>query len=320
MNALSLILVASLAASVTLQAQVTADDLDVLHLQDGTVLHGRVQRLASKSIAMLVQVPAGGGTVQHEIPTSNLKFIDFAPMPGEVKALANPHTPANRKRLLELWQEKSVNLRWPSNNAGAIGLAYAGALMAMKDSDFFERALVVYSLIEKEDWDIKRRNTARRERLRGLIKLKRIAEAIVEAGELAKTSDDTEVLLEARMVLAEAEFERLKSFQDTHPRWMDDDDLAAERMRLYHQTLDLFLRIALFHGAPEHHAASALWAVVSVHQFAGEPEPAAQRARDLVELYPQATEAGAAAGAAARQPLPATTPNGSVTSPSSLKP
>lgn len=314
MNARSLILFSSLAAGGILQAQTTADDVDVVHLQDGTVLHGRVQRLASKSIAMLVRLPADSGTVQREILTSNMKFVDFAPLPGEVKALANPHTPASRKRLLELWQEKSVNLRWPFSNAGAIGLAYANALMAMKDPHFFERALPVYSLIEKEDWDSKRRNTARRERLRGLIKLKRIAEAIAEAEELAKSSDDTEVLLEARMVLAEAEFERLKTFQSAHPRWLDDDELAAERMRLYHQTLDQFLRISLFHGAAEQSAAAALWAAVLVHQFAGEPDLAAQRARDLVRLYPQAAEAGAAAELTAVQPPPSESAHGSASS------
>ncbi|HCN29648.1 MAG TPA: hypothetical protein DIT64_13075 [Verrucomicrobiales bacterium] len=276
---------------------------DVLHLQDGRKLRGKVQRLASQSIAMLEVLPGGRGSAQRDIPPDQVAFIDFAPLPGEAEALADPANAAMEKRLLELWQEKSVNLRWPSNNAGLIGLTLAGQSMKSGDPLLIERAFRIYSLIEKEDWDEKRRDEAKRGRLRCLIQLKRIDEAIAEAQKLAESDEEPGLLLEAGLVLAQADFERLKIFEKDHPRWMEDDELAAARTKLYHQTLDQFLQAPLFHGSMEDKAAESLWGAVQVHLFAKENRAALDRARDLLQLYPKTSQA-----AEARKLLPSETP------------
>lgn len=265
--------------------------MDVVHLENGSVLTGRVLRLATPGISMQVQLPGVTGTAMRDIALDQVKFIDFAPLPGELEALAAPQTAASQARLLELWRDKSVNLRWKAGNAGQIGLVYAGELMKQTDPALLDRALHIYELVEREDWDLTRRDEAKKGRLRALIALKRIDAAIQEAQQLAQKSEDPSLLLEARQVLAMAEFEKLKAYEGDHPRWMEDEDLTAERTRLYHSTLDQFLFAPLNHGSVEDKAAEALWSVVQVHQFAKEPMRALERARDLVELYPSAPQA-----------------------------
>jgi hypothetical protein len=223
-----------------------------------------------------------------------LRSVSFAPLPGEVEALANAGDGKQQEVLLKLWQEKSVRLMWPSNNAGEIGLSLADRLMEGREVEKIERAFRIYSLVEKDDWDEARRNRAKTGRLRSLIVLGRIEEAIREAQVVARESEDPALLIEAQQVIAKADFERLRRFEAEHPRWDQDEELAEERGKLYQQVLDQFLQTPLFYGSVEDRSAQALWQVVEVHQFAKEAGPALERARDLMELYPKTPEAAKA--------------------------
>ena len=280
---------------------------DVVHLQDGKKRSGKIQRLSSQGIVMLEVLP-GIGSAQRSIPMDQIRFIDFAPLSGEEEALANPASESMKKRLGELWQEKSVHLQWPTNNAGKIGLTFAEELFKESEPAAFERCIRIYGLIEKEDWDLERRAVAKKGRLRCLIALKRLDEAIAEARQMVTDDDDPALLLEARLVLAQADFERLKLLEQDHPKWTEDKDLVEERTKLYHDVLDQFLNAPLFHGSIEDKAAESLWGAVQVHQFAKEPRLAAEKARDLIELYPGTPQAQLAKPlAAALEPSPSST-------------
>lgn len=278
---------------------------DVVHLQDGRALHGRLERLASREIVLVETLPGGRGTARRSLLPDAIRFIDFAPLPGEMEALADPAK--QERRLLELWQEKSVHLGRPASNAGAIGLALVRECLRREDPLLAERALRIGDLIAREDWDERRRSEARRGCLRALLQLRRLDEAVAEAERLARSEDDPDLLLEAGLVLAQAEFERLRQFESEHPRWRDDEAHAAERTRLYHRSLDLFLRLPLFHGSAEERAAEALWGAVQVHRFAGEAEAALDRTQDLLALYPK-TAAAAQARQAPAETLPSKLP------------
>lgn len=287
----------------------TATAQDVVHLQDGRVLHGRLERLASREIVLVETLPGGRGSARRSLPADAIRFIDFAPLPGEVEALADPSTQG--PHLLELWQETSVHLGRPASRAGAIGLALVRECLRQDDPLSAERALRIGDLIAREDWDTRRRAEARRGCLRALLRLRRLDEAVAEAERLARSEDDPDLLLEAGLVLAQAEFERLRDFETAHPRWRDDEAHAAERTRLYHRSLDLFLRLPLFHGSAEERAAEALWGAVQVHRFAGETQAARERMDDLLALYPNTA---AAKRAAPPPPAPAR-PGSSPTTP-----
>jgi hypothetical protein len=284
----------------------TAAAQDVVHLQDGRALHGRLERLSSREIVLLETLPGGRGSARRSLLPDAIRFIDFAPQAGEAEALADPAK--QERRLLELWQETSVHLGQPASNAGAIGLALVRECLRQDDPLLAERALRIGDLIAREDWDTRRRAEARRGCLRALLKLRRLDEAVAEAERLARSEDDPDLLLEAGLVLAQAEFERLRDFETTHPRWRDDETHAAERTRLYHRSLDLFLRLPLFHGSAEERAAEALWGAVQVHRFAGETEAAHHRTEDLLALYPRT-----AAAARAKQTPPSMPPQTSDT-------
>jgi hypothetical protein len=280
-----------LASGLLLTAGASMQAQDRVHLKDGRVAQGQILNLGSKLISMNLQLPGVSGSAKREFDPELVEFIDFAPMPGEAEALAKPDDPAQQEVLLKIWQEKSVRLPWPMNNAGDIGLALADALFKKGDPELVERAFRVYSLVEKDDWDEARQNRAKTGRLRCLIALKRIDEAIKEAQIVAKESEDPALLIEAQQVIAQGDFERLKRFELEFPRWDQDDELTEQRTQLYHQVLDQFLHNPLFHGSVEERAAQALWQVIEVHQYAKEPLPALERARDLVQLYPKTAEA-----------------------------
>ena len=194
-------------------------------------------------------------------------------------------------RLKEIWEETSGLLPFAAHSAGQVGLHVASDRLESGDAVYQERALGIYRMIEKDDWDEARRAEAQKGKLRTLIALKRVNEAMTEARQLAQTTEDPSLVLEARLVLAEADFQRLKTFEKEHPRWMDVDDLTSQRTALYHQVLDQFLYAPLFHGSVEDKAAEALWQVVQVHQFSNEPEAARDHAADLIALYPSMPQA-----------------------------
>ncbi len=267
---------------------------DRVHLKDGRVAQGRLLNLAKPLISMELQLPGVRGSAKREFDAGLVDFIDFAPLPGEAEALANPAEPKQQDVLLQLWQQKSVHLPWPANNAGDIGLALADQLLKKTEPELIERAFRIYSLVEKDDWDNARRAKAKTGRLRSLIGLKRIDEAIKEAQIVARESEDPAVLIEAQIVIANADFEKLKRFDLDHPRWDQDDELTEERTQLYQQVLDQFLHTPLFHGSVEDRSAEALWQVVQVHQYNQEALPALERARDLVQLYPKTPQAAQA--------------------------
>lgn len=267
---------------------------DYLHLHDGRVLQGKITRVTSLSVSMNLRLPGVTGNANREIAMKKVNFIDFEPLPGEEEALTNPDDPKNPARLKELWAKTSNLLPFPENNAGQIGLHVANHLLQSGDATYQERALGIFQMIEKEDWDGTRRATAQKGKLQSLIILNRIDEAMSEARQLAQTTEDPSLVIEARLVLAKGDFERLKTFQDEHPRWMDDDDLATERTTLYHQVLDQFLHAPLFHGSVDEKAAEAMWQVVQVHRFNGDLPSARQRATDLIALYPAMPEAARA--------------------------
>jgi hypothetical protein len=183
---------------------------------------------------------------------------------------------------------------WPSNNAGDIGLSLADRLLEQRDAEMIERGFRIYSLIEKDDWDEARKNRAKTGRLRSLIALGRIEEAIKEAQVMARESEDPALLIEAQQVIAKADFEKLRRFEEENPRWDQDEELTEERWKLYQQVLDQFLHTPLFYGSVEDRSAQALWQVIEVHQFAKEAGLALERARDLVQLYPKTPEAAKA--------------------------
>ena len=78
-----------------------------------------------------------------------------------------------------------MHLHRPNSNAGRLGLSLAGSYLHSDSEYEHQRALELFGLLEEKAWRERTRNEAREGRLRALITLRRLDEALAEARELA---------------------------------------------------------------------------------------------------------------------------------------
>ena len=113
--------------------------------------------------------------------------------------------------------------------------------------------------------------------------------AVGEAELLASRTEDPDLLLEVKYLLADADFERLKTLQEEHPKWIEDDEVRPERNEIYHRIIDQYLWPHLFHATRTNAAARGLLGAGRVYEFAGETELARSAYKDLEALYPESS-------------------------------
>lgn len=214
-----------------------------------------------------------------------MKFIDFEPVPGEAETLDNPLA-LDIVSLRRLWNELAVNLDRARSNVGEIALIYANRLLEEGDDLAKQDALPVFDRVRHEDWSRERKGRAEVGRLRALMATGEAAAAAVEAEVLAAESEDPGMLIEARYILAEASFAKLKAIDEENPRWEDDDEVRPVREALYHETVDRYLFPYLFYGSEVEEAARGLWGARLVYLHSGDADAAASCADDIVNLYP----------------------------------
>jgi hypothetical protein len=267
--------------------------LDVVFRADGSTVAGRVTVVQLLFLKLNVKLVEDQPKATLSIPLVDVDHIDF----GErqiIEAYLERVNPDELIHLERFWRQRESLLKLPESTAGAFGLALADLLLDSKSVSHQLRAMQLFQRIEKEDWSADRRVLAREGRLRALVRLGRAEEAVEEARAIAEEAEDPRVLIEAKYVLAEAGMVRLRELEDKNPRWDEDDEVRPERNRLYNEVLDLFLFPYLFYGSYEHQAARGLWGAVEVYRFSKELDSAVERARDLVYLYPQGSDAAAA--------------------------
>lgn len=274
-----------------------AFSIDVLHLKEGDPVKCEILDITDQMVRIKVsiKVPGGDAFSTKIVPVAEVALIDFGPLPGETLLLESA-TVDDLGELEALWNGSRANLHRPNSSAGEIGLLFAAMLLESGKAGAAGRALDVYSRIEKGDWDERRRPRARQGRLRTLLALGRIDDAVKEATEIAMGTEDRGILADAKHILAEADFDKLKKLVEENPRWEEDDEVRPERNALYHDVIDRFLHPYLFHGSDEEAAARGLWSAIEVHLLSGEEEEARRRAGDLVALYPGSSFAARARG------------------------
>lgn len=266
---------------------------DILHLKDGKVIRCEITALTDNVLTYRTTIDLGNGRTASAEPTISpqaVEYIEFSPVPGEEALLADPGA-VTLEAVRKLWDEKSRHLHRPRSNAGEIGLLYAERLLAEPESFQWDFAISVFDRIMERDWDGEHRLAAKSGRLRGLIQLGKLDEAVSEARQLARESDDPRMLIEARHAIARADFEKLRQLETDHPKWEEDDNVRPERESLYHGVIDEFLWPYLFHGTEEALAARGLVAAAEVHRFAGEPLAARACLEDVLALYPETASA-----------------------------
>ena len=284
---------AALAVAVPVGGMLHAQEADVVHLRDGTTMAGQIEVITDDFVNVRTTVSIGGGrtaSAKRQFKMNQVDYIDFAALPGEVEALQDPQS-AGVKALVELWKQRRMHVHRPNSAAGQLGLLVAQEYLK-SDSDYdFKLALDLYATLENEAWKQETRNAAREGRLRALIALKRLDEAMAEARKLAAESEDSRMLIEAKFVLARADFENLKQLVKDNPKWPEDDIVRPEIEALYHSTVDQFLYAYLFHGTESESAARGLMSAASVYLLFEKFTLANACAEDVIALYPQTSMA-----------------------------
>lgn len=266
----------------------TAEVVDTLFMNDaaGTRRVGHVVGIDATTFKLEVPLSVGpsGATARVAVPRAQVSRIEFAPNEARERLIASP-TAASAVALNIEWLRWQAFLPVPKSPAGAIANAYATALLATNDPKNAATALDVFSRVERDGWSDADRETAKQGRLRAMIATGHAADAVNEAKELAKESDDPTVLIEAKFILAEAAFASLKKLVDDNPCWTEDVLVRPEHDRLYNEALDLYLHPYLFLGSETDAAARGLWGAVQVYRFGGDDAEAVESARDLTRLY-----------------------------------
>ncbi len=261
---------------------------DILHLKQGPPVHGDILQIADDQVK--IHVRQGNAMAVRAIPDDAIDFIDFEVPEAEAKALASGDGPALR----EVWIGKQKLVGRKDSNAGEIALGYAEALLKVDTDPAMTSALELFTSVETEDWNPKRRATARLGRLRTLLAQGNAEAAMAEAKAMAEETEDPSLFLDARHVLATLDFQELEKQIDENPKWEEDDTVRESIRALYDGTVDRALEPYLFYGSEEEPAARGLFLAARAHRLAAREDDARSCAEDILTLY-QKTEYAAKA-------------------------
>ena len=261
---------------------------DVIVLKNGQYAACEIEALTDNILTFtLIQRGASqGGVARRTINTSEVAYVEFDFEPGEEEAFAAKET-LDMESVEAWWNHHFAHLHRPRSRTGAWGIALGYALLD-KDVDLYGyRALQLFERIADRAWSEIDIAAAKRGQLHALMALGELERAITEANILAGQTEDPELLIEVKHLLAEADFARLRELEEEHPRWNEDDEVRPERNELYHSIIDQFMWPYLFHAAREEAAARGLLGAGLVYEFGGDAGLATNAYRDLIALYPE---------------------------------
>lgn len=262
---------------------------DVIYLKDGRSVACEVTTITDTSLTFEITVKLNNGqqaSSKRTVDPALVDYIEFSPI-GVERAFLEGADDLTAEDLVDTWDKLRLHLGRARSNAGKIGIAYADALLTT-DGEYHQRqALSVFDKVRAESWSEEDQMNAWQGRLRALIAMGDLEQALVESKEIAAQTDDPSAIIESTYLLAMADFERLKALEEENPRWMEDDLVLPERNALYHSTVDQLLWPFLFHGTREAVSARGLFAAAAVHQFAEKLDDASACLDDILALYPE---------------------------------
>jgi hypothetical protein len=267
--------------------------LDTIFLLRGDRMAGKVAALEGPNVRVQRPLPPPPGAPAPATPMfatvtiarSDIDFIEFAPDESRDRKVREA-TVAQLPEVEALWKRYEPWLSMRKSPAGAIGLAYGNLLLRSDQPANAAKALALFRQIERQTWNDDDLMGAKQGRLRAMVATGHAKDAVQEAAELAKLSEDPAVLVQAKYILAEAADHALRKLTEENPRWEEDIFIIPERNRLYNDALDLYLHPSLFFGSETEAASRGLWGACGVYRFTGETAQAAEVARDLVAIYP----------------------------------
>lgn len=261
-----------------------AQSQDVIHLKTGESSICEIEAVTDNIVVFLMSGP-GGGSAKRTIPMERVDYLEFGFETGE-KAVFDDLENISAEILESWWEFHFSNLHRPRSRTASYGIAFGNALVKEAPATGTARALSVFDRIIERAWSDEDKSLARQGRLRALIASGELETAVGEAQVLQSETEDPDLLIEVKFLLAEADFEQLKALELEHPKWIEDDEVRPGRNELYHRIVDQYLWPHLFHATREEAAARGLFRAASVYEFAAEIELARAAYEDLGSLYP----------------------------------
>lgn len=271
------------------QTAAADDSVDTIFMGDATssTRTGRITGVDAQQIRLEVPLPGGtGGRMSVSVPRRDVERVEFSENESRDQLLADPDL-QDIHEIAVLWRAWQSAVDLPKSPSARIGNIYATLLLQTRDATRAAEALAIFTLLENSAWEESEQRIARQGRLRAMVATGNAADAVAEAEALAVESEDPEVLIEAKFILAEAARSALAELQEENPRWEEDINVRPDRARLYHEALDLYLYPYLFFGSETETASRGLWGVVTIHQLNDDVPAAIEASRDLVRIYPE---------------------------------
>lgn len=265
---------------------------DVLNLKNGSTRTGEIVSSDEKTIWLKVSLTSSDSSLKEApkaIVTEQIKNIETIDFQAEkdLKPLLESATPDQFKELEQQWTKFSRWLNFPRSPSGKIGCRLGELLIESKKKSHAVQAIEIFQRVEEEAWDSEDRNRARTWRIRASMAAGNLKEAFDEAKQIATKTENPSLMLDSKLLLAEASEKKLKNFLKDNPRWKDDSLVIPERHRLYDEVLGLYLFPALFYGSHSEQAAQGLWGAIGIYQLSNESRLAVETAKDLISFYPE---------------------------------
>jgi len=284
---------------------------DVVHYPDGTTRE--VEIIAVQGDSYLITLPSpipgqpGGKTTMKR---AGITKIVFGSDPV-LQAIEANKTEGSLASARLRWQNLEPLLGTAESHAGWAGCLLGEILLQSDNPARNDGALEIFKKVEAGSWNVADRQRATRGRLAAMMKKGQLEEASAEAEEIAKLAEDPDLLIETKLLLAQARIASLRRLLDENPRWSEDPPVQADRARLIHEAADFALFPFLFHGTKREQAAQGLWLAHDTYVLAADDSQAVEVLHDIAEIYPETVRAGEAKATLAKSgvpPLPGATP------------
>lgn len=262
---------------------------DVLVLQDGRQVLGRVKSLGPDRIVMELTVGAGTAEVPYQRQVVQKLTLGRS---GEETRLLASNNPADVPALRAFWERRVPFLGVPESDSGEVGLKLARLLVAEGSPALAQEALAVIAAVESGDWNAARKAEAPALRVSALLRagLTEKAEAELAKLETVSGADETAVAsaqIQQRLVRAEKAWRDLLALEEEFPRWDQIPEKRSERAHLINDALDNALYPAVFHAGFRGLAAEGLLLAARIYQRSGEPDRATVLLEEIVREFPE---------------------------------
>ncbi|WP_138084548.1 hypothetical protein [Phragmitibacter flavus] len=282
---------------------------DILNLKNGARVSCRVLDITDATISIEYRAPTGAGLLKRDVPWTEVSHVDFA-MDSEFQSLLKSTKPVvDTPKFATQWQKFFPLIKHPNHPVGDLGLLYIQALLQNPDPAAQGQALPIIDTIITSDWNPARRQQAKILHLQALAIRNRPEETRAAAKAFLATPDlDPAQAASTHLILAKLAHKELTQLETDNPRWQDDDLIRPTRNDLFHTLIDHCLTPSLFYGTLESPASEGIALAMQFFIDHQDLPSAAALARDLLQLYPNASQTPQATAFLTKHQLPLTPP------------